>query len=104
MIYPTVVLDNFFANPDTIRDFALQLSYSSDEEGRWPGKRSPMLHTINEDLVFSFAKKIISVYYDTGMEVFWDGIQMAFQKIKPYSSNKNSLLSGNTGVDITILR
>jgi len=93
MIYPTVVLDNFFTNPDTIRDFALSLPYERDADGRWPGERSPMLHTHNEDLVFSFAKKIISIYYDNGMEVFWDGIQMAFQKIKPYSSNKNSLLN-----------
>ena len=62
MIYPTVVLDNFFTNPDTIRDFALSLPYERDADGRWPGERSPMLHTYNEDLVFSFAKKIISIY------------------------------------------
>ena len=93
MIYPTVVLDNFFNNPDTIRDYALSLSYAPDEEGRWPGQRTPMLHTIDESLVYAFAKKILSVYYDTGSHVYWDGIQMAFHKIKPYSTNKNSLLN-----------
>ena len=83
--YPTVVIDEFFDNPSTIRDFALSLSYERDADGRWPGERTPMLHTIDESLVYAFAKKILSIYFDNGTQVYWDDIQMAFQKIKPYT-------------------
>lgn len=91
--YPTVVIDDFFDNPSIIRDFALSLSYERDEDGRWPGERTPMLHTIDKNLVYAFAKKILSVYFDNGTHVYWDDIQMAFQKIKPYSPDRNSSLN-----------
>lgn len=91
--YPTVVVDNFFTNPDMIRKFALSLPYAQDPNGRWPGERTPMLHTINENIVYSMAKKILSVYYDMSTQVFWDSIQMAFHKIKPYSNEEYSSLN-----------
>ena len=52
-----------------------------------------MLHTIDESLVYAFAKKIMSIYFDNGTHVYWDDIQMAFQKIKPYSPDRNSSLN-----------
>jgi len=91
--YPTVVVDDFFKNPDVIRKYALSLPYETAEDGRWPGKRSPLLHTVNEKLVYSIAKKMLSVYYDLSTQIYWHSIQMAFQKIKPYSKNKDSLLN-----------
>lgn len=91
--YPTVVIDDFFQNPDIIRKYALSLPYEKAVDGRWPGKRSPLLHTINEKLVYSIAKKMLSVYYDLSTEIYWHSIQMAFQKIKPYSKDKNSNLN-----------
>lgn len=91
--YPTVVVDDFFQNPDLIRKYALSLSYEKAVDGRWPGKRSPLLHTINEKLVYSIAKKMLSVYYDLSIQIYWHSIQMAFQKIKPFSKDKNSSLN-----------
>ena len=93
--YPTVVIDDFFDNPSAIRDFALSLSYERDVEGKWPGERTPMLHTIDENLVYALAKKILSIYFDNGTHVYWDDIQMSFHKIKPYSTDRHSLC--NTG-------
>ena len=91
--YPTVVIDDFFKNPNLIRKYALSLPYEKSVDGRWPGKRSPLLHTVNEKLVYSIAKKMLSVYYDLSTEIYWHSIQMAFQKIKPYSKDKNSNLN-----------
>ena len=51
--YPTVV-DNFFDNPDSIRQFGLSLPKTPDDEGRWPGIRSEELHKIDNQLNCSF--------------------------------------------------
>ena len=91
--YPTVVIDDFFTKPDLIRKYALSLPYEKNMDGRFPGQRTPLLHTVNEKLVYSIAKKILSVYYDLHTEVYWHSIQMSFQKIKPYSKDKNSNLN-----------
>ena len=34
--YPTVVIDDFFQNPDIIRKYALSLTYEKAVDGRWP--------------------------------------------------------------------
>ena len=90
--YPTVIVDNFFKNPDIIREFALSLPYERNKKGTWPDRRSPLLHEVNEPFVKSMAKKILSVYFDLrSNEVFWDSIQMGFQRTKEFSSIKDSL-------------
>ena len=60
--YPTVIVDNFFKNPDIIREFALSLPYERNKKGTWPDRRSPLLHEVNEPFVKSMARKILSVY------------------------------------------
>lgn len=43
---PTIVIDNFFPNPDAIREYALSIEdWHKDEELRWPGMRTNNLHT-----------------------------------------------------------
>ena len=90
--YPTIVVDNFFKNPNVIREFALNLSYESAPDGRWPGERSIMLHKVNQKLYFLIVKKILSVYYDlNNTDIKWDDIQMMFQKVKKFNESKNTV-------------
>ena len=88
--YPTVVIDNFFKNPELIREFALSLPFEKSPDGRWPGERSPMLNEIDEELVKNIAAKILSIYFDLKTRVYWDDIQMTFQKTRQYSNEKDS--------------
>ena len=46
-IFPILCQDDFFDNPDEIREYALSLDYKSDENGHWPGVRTRPLHEIN---------------------------------------------------------
>lgn len=47
---PTIVIDNFFTNPDIVRDYALSLEdWHKDEELRWPGIRTKILHTFDRE-------------------------------------------------------
>ncbi len=90
--YPTVVVDNFFKNPDIIREFGLSLEYEVAEDGRWPGERSVFLHEVNQLLYHFMIRKILSVYFDLhNVEVKWDDIQMMFQKVKKFDDLKDTV-------------
>ena len=60
--YYSTIRDNFFSNPDLIRDYALSLDMESDNSGKWPGVRSKMIYEINKDLNDYIVAKILSCY------------------------------------------
>lgn len=92
--FPAVCVDNFFANPDLIRDYALSLKYYDTPKGMWPGSRSPLLGKINnklENLIFS---KVLSSYFNLQYEkVEWQESEITFTKIKHLHKDKNSVLN-----------
>lgn len=84
MIYPTLITDNFFDNPDEVRDFALQLPYSENSKV-YPGVRTPALHKIHPDFFKWSTNKIISTIFhnkasDSGITFT---AYQSFQKIAP---------------------
>tara|TARA_B100000282_G_scaffold385_1_gene275 strand:+ start:20 stop:844 length:825 start_codon:yes stop_codon:yes gene_type:complete len=88
--YPTVV-DNFFDNPDFIRQFGLSLPKQPDNQGRWPGKRSRPIHEINDQLSCSILLKVFSVYFDLSYQnVNWTSSKVYFQQISKYDNSKQS--------------
>jgi hypothetical protein len=43
---PTIIIDDFFPNPDIVREYALSITeWHYDDELRWPGIRTNCLHT-----------------------------------------------------------
>ena len=88
---PTVV-DNFFVNPDEIRNFGLSLSKKSSDGGHWPGQRSEELHNIDYDFNNCLILKILSTHFDLRYtEVSWEKSNVTFQTIKSYDDDKDSL-------------
>lgn len=88
--YPTVV-DNFFDNPDFIREFGLSLPKEPDAEGRWPGVRSKALHNINDQLSCAILLKVFSVYFDLSYQnVNWESSKVYFQQISKFDDTKDS--------------
>tara|TARA_B100001250_G_C19485188_1_gene650461 strand:- start:34 stop:684 length:651 start_codon:yes stop_codon:yes gene_type:complete len=83
--YPVTIVDNFFDNPDEIRDLALSLNYP-DHNSSWPGRRSLRIENINRSLFHHIGNKIFSIFGKEPPET-WD-ITMQFQRIKPFSENK----------------
>jgi len=82
-LYFPAVVDDFFDNPDLIREFALSLKYKPDEQGRWPGVRSDLLHNIDYELYMSIMLKILSIYSDFAVQnVQWTNASICFHKIK----------------------
>ena len=94
-LFPLTCVDDFFNNPDEIREFALGLDYEITP-GNYPGKRSVELSEKHPHYMDAFAKKIFSLFYDYDKtEIAWN-ITSQFQKIDPFSHNPKSLLNKGT--------
>jgi hypothetical protein len=65
MLLPVTVLDNFFDDPDQIRNYGLSLATEPDSEGRWPGSRTANLAELNPALFDHVCRRIASLFYDT---------------------------------------
>ena len=88
----SVCVDNFFANPDLIRNFGLNLPKTSHSGGVWPGKRSKELCYVDLELNTAILLKVFSVYFDLRYEnIEWENSSVCFQQIKKYSNDKNNI-------------
>lgn len=93
--FPITIIDNFYENPDYIREYALSLNYTKSSSGDWPGFRTELLSNINKDFFEVFGKKILSLFFDLdNIEIECD-INTGFQKIYPFSQEEENLK--NTG-------
>jgi len=92
MNFPTLCIDDFYHNPDQIRNFALSLEYSK-QPGNYPGLRTKPLHEINPHFQNSFCSKLFSLFFNYDAELVEWNVTSYFQKIYPYSEDKNSPLN-----------
>ncbi len=88
--FPVTIVDNFYENPELIREWALSLEYSRDPSGRWPGERTVPLHNINEKFFHTFARKVFGLFVDFESEKVKYSIETEFQRITNYSDDPNS--------------
>jgi hypothetical protein len=79
-------VDNFFANPNLIRNYALTLDFQSTDNNPWPGKRTQPLHTISESYFNAFCRKLFSLTFDLKNynTISWS-VDTYFQLIEPQS-------------------
>ena len=94
----SVTLDNFFDNPDEIRELGLRMIESDkvttleDDTNIWPGCRSEKLEKINRDLEERCTDKILNCYFNLNFEqVFWNFVDMRFNLIPSFDKDKNNL-------------
>lgn len=91
--FPITVIDNFYENPDLVRNFALSLPYYMSSDGRWPGARSDRLVDVNVNFYNTFTFKLFSLFFDldsTNME--WD-VETSFQQVVSFSPIRTSQLN-----------
>ena len=79
--YPLTIIDDFFVDPDYIRNLALSVDYPHSDQ-RWPGRRSEQIYKIDRMLFDYVGNKILSIFGDKPEA--WD-MAMNFQKIVPFS-------------------
>jgi hypothetical protein len=92
MIFPALCVDNFYDNPDQVREFALSLEYKK-QLGNYPGLRTDPLYDIDYNFFNTSVSKIVSLFFNYNNEnISWE-VTTYFQKIYPFSEDKNSLLN-----------
>ena len=102
--FPVTILDNFYENPDLVRQFALSLDYTDDGSGDWPGKRSLPLHEVNRSFFTTFCNKLFNLFYDLDYQGINYSVNTTFQSITNYSENPISELNtGWTHADVSCL-
>lgn len=90
-MFPTIVFDGFYEDPDRVVNHALQYSYFHKPEANYPGERSPRIDEIDQKYV---SRKIAQIIPDGHLlnPEEWT-IQSNFQKTYPYSDDENDPLN-----------
>ena len=80
-MYPTIIVSNFFENPDEIIEYSKIISWhKATEKDFWPGYRSDNLFYTNKKLHNEIVKKILKLYFgNTNCSV--DSTNVQFSKI-----------------------
>ena len=81
MIWPTLIMDNFFTDPDKIVEISKRYTYTYD--GTSPGMRSPPLHVIDHTFFNWSTFKILTLLYpNEGERLRWHG-RATFHRVPP---------------------
>lgn len=92
--FPTTIVDDFFENPKEIVKFANKQKFLQNNSGFFPGNRTQGIHLLDERLFTSVMAKLINIYFDFSVHtVYWENVEMYFQKIRPYSEDKQNLVN-----------
>ena len=87
-VFPTSIFDNFYDDPDSVREYALSLEYKN-WRGIYPGLRSKPLPEINKGFWQRSYHKVLSMfgdYYHTEDDTNYI-VDSCFQKISRFSSD-----------------
>ena len=83
MHWPTLIVDNFFTDPQAIVKLSKTLKYKRAIDNKWPGTRSPSLHEVDKEFFLWSTRKIMSILYPMDRDVIkWEALQY-FQRV-PY--------------------
>jgi len=78
--FPTMVIDNFYDEPDLVRDFALDQEFFKGQRGSWPGLRTKLFHENNMPMLQVFWDKLLFYIRDYGYTGF-SQFQTAFHMV-----------------------
>ena len=93
MLFPITCLDDFFEDPDLVRQFALSLEFCPSPGGAWPGTRSSPLHEVNPNYFSYFCRKLFSLYYDpTKFPTNEYTVTTYFQLIEPFKNANGEIV------------
>jgi hypothetical protein len=86
MQWPTLIVDDFFTDPQAVVKLSHTFKYKPDVDYAWPGTRSQPIHKEDKDFFLWSTRKIISLLYPSQILIQnglqWEALQY-FQRI-PY--------------------
>ena len=94
VLFPTVVVDDFFTDPDDVVKFGHSLELRDYADG-YPGRRTHNLNKTHPSFAKALMKKIFSVYFSDPSKISCETPNIKFQLIPKFSENKEDFR--NTG-------
>ena len=86
---PGIVIDDFYSDPDRVRDWALQQEFTREGEGAWPGKRTKPLDILDPYFYQQFVNKVFSIFMPVEHDI--DArVQTMFQLIPNFEDDPKS--------------
>jgi hypothetical protein len=85
-LYPTTIIENFYENPDAIREFALAQKYTFCHERQnlqyvYPGSRTKDLFDLDKSLHEKICSKLVSIFHNTEHDTMRWAISTNFQSV-----------------------
>jgi Family of unknown function (DUF6445) len=85
-LYPVTIVENFYENPDAIRNFALKQKFTFCHEIPnvdyvFPGSRTEDLSNLDKALYDKICTKLVSVFHNTEHDYMRWGIITSFQSV-----------------------
>tara|TARA_R110000744_G_scaffold90537_2_gene175799 strand:- start:1230 stop:1889 length:660 start_codon:yes stop_codon:yes gene_type:complete len=88
MQWPTLIVDNFFTDPQAMVNLSKTFKYMQSPDNSWPGTRTPPLHEADNKFFLWSTRKIMSLLYPSQVLVngglHWQASQY-FQRV-PYKT------------------
>lgn len=85
-LYPVAIIENFYEDPDAIREFALKQEYTFCHEREnveyvYPGCRTKDLFDLDSTLQAKICKKLVSVFHNSEYDIMRWAISTNFQSV-----------------------
>jgi len=78
---PVTIVDNFYEDPYSIREYALRQQFTKCPTGHWPGIRSNSLHNLNNRMDQEFIQRVLYLFFDLQKDVLSANFDINFQLI-----------------------
>ena len=85
MMWPTLIVDNFFNDPHKVITFSKQFKYKRDSDSAWPGTRTALVNELDQEFFSWSTTKIMSLLFPMNIEQIKWRARQNFQKI-PYKT------------------
>jgi len=89
--FPAMCVDDFYADPDKVRKWALTQKFEGSQTGGWPGKRTKYLSDLNPKLFNTFVNKVSYLFYDFSSKPEMTEVQTYFQVTEAYDPDPKSV-------------
>jgi len=103
MQWPTLIVDNFFEDPNAVVKLSKTFKYDRAENHKWPGTRTLPMHTVDKNFFLWSTKKIMALLYPMNLEtVRWEAAQQ-FQRVPFNTHGEEGWVHIDTDYELTTI-
>ena len=103
MMWPTLIVDNFFDDPHKVINFSKQFKYKRASDHQWPGTRTGPIGELDNNFLSWSTNKIMNLFFPMNIEqIQWRALQH-FQRIPYKTYGKSGWIHRDDQVEFTVI-